>query len=177
MVNDEGTFYPIHVTLGFTSPEMLNIPMPTDWHVMPSDWDDYTLDIKVLKHNQIIMSIHMDSLKIAVSCGLPYLRAGAVPDKTNRETCQSSIHRVMGYLVGTPHFKISYKHLSLSLSVYKRSTKRRELRKGWLISSRTGKCTVTSWHRHTLNYETGSMLCVMQVLQMIDLQGNVNKYT
>ena len=37
-----------------TSP---NIPMPTDWHVMPSDWDVYTLHIKLLKHYQIIIGV------------------------------------------------------------------------------------------------------------------------
>jgi hypothetical protein len=26
------------------------IPMPTDWHVMPTDWDDYTLDTKLLNN-------------------------------------------------------------------------------------------------------------------------------
>ena len=31
--------------------------MPTDWHVMPSDWDDYTLDIKLLKHYQSIVGV------------------------------------------------------------------------------------------------------------------------
>jgi hypothetical protein len=43
-----------------TSP---NIPMPTDWHVMPSDWDDYTLDIKLIKHYQnIIATTHRHTL-------------------------------------------------------------------------------------------------------------------
>jgi hypothetical protein len=33
------------------------IPMPTDWHVMPTDWDDYTLDMKLLKHYQSIIGV------------------------------------------------------------------------------------------------------------------------
>ena len=37
-----------------TSP---NIQMPTNWHVMLSDWDDYTLDIKLLKHYQSIIRV------------------------------------------------------------------------------------------------------------------------
>ena len=37
-----------------TSP---NIPMPTDWHVMTSDWDDYTLHIDLLKHYQSIIGV------------------------------------------------------------------------------------------------------------------------
>ncbi len=37
-----------------TSP---NIQMSTDWNVMPSDWDDYTLDIKLLKHYQSIIGV------------------------------------------------------------------------------------------------------------------------
>jgi hypothetical protein len=45
-VSDEGTS---SLTLPYPLPTSPNIPMPTDWHVMPSDWDDYTLDIKLLK--------------------------------------------------------------------------------------------------------------------------------
>ena len=40
-----------------------------------------------------------------------------------------------------------------------------------------GTSTSDTKHWYTLNYETGLMLCVMQVLQMTDLQGNVNKDT
>jgi hypothetical protein len=39
-----------HVTLEYTSPEMLR-------HVMPSDWDDYTVDMKLLKHYQSITGV------------------------------------------------------------------------------------------------------------------------
>jgi hypothetical protein len=31
--------------------------MPTDWHVMSSDWDDYALDIKLLKRYQSIIGV------------------------------------------------------------------------------------------------------------------------
>ena len=34
--------------------------MPTDCHVMPSDWDDYTLDINLLKHYQSINGVLRD---------------------------------------------------------------------------------------------------------------------
>ena len=37
-----------------TSP---NIPIPADWDVMSSDWDDYTLDINLLKHCQSIIGV------------------------------------------------------------------------------------------------------------------------
>jgi hypothetical protein len=33
------------------------IPMPTDWHVMNTDWDDYTLDMKLFKHYQSIIGV------------------------------------------------------------------------------------------------------------------------
>jgi len=31
--------------------------MTTDWHVIPSHWDDYTLDMKILKHYQSIIGL------------------------------------------------------------------------------------------------------------------------
>jgi hypothetical protein len=64
--------------------------MPTDWHAMPSDRGDYTLDIKILKHYQSILSAHMDSSNMEIWC-VPHLCAGAIYDKRNRETCQSGV--------------------------------------------------------------------------------------
>ena len=67
-----------------TSP---NIPMPTDWHVMPSDWDDYTLDIKLLKHYQSIIGVLLwtvSTLRFDVAYHISVL---TVHDKTDRETC------------------------------------------------------------------------------------------
>ncbi len=58
---------------------------------MTSDWDDYTLHIKLLKHYQSIIGVLIVHVNTEVGCGLPYLRTGVVHDKTNRETCQSDI--------------------------------------------------------------------------------------
>jgi hypothetical protein len=113
------------------------IPMPTDWHVMPTDWDDYTLDIKLLKHYQSIIGViiwTVSTLRFDVACHISVLAQYMTrPDKLVKAT-----YRVMGYLVGTPHFNIC---------------------------------------QHILNCKTGFMLRVMQVLQMIDLQGKVIKDT
>ena len=47
-----------------------NIPMPKDWHVMTTDWDDYSLDMKLLKHTQTLpeyyWSTHMDNFNTEV---------------------------------------------------------------------------------------------------------------
>ncbi len=67
--------------------------MPTNWHVMPSDWDDYTLDIKLLKHYQSIIGV-LISYGQFQHCGVMWLTifwTGVVHDKTNREACKSGI--------------------------------------------------------------------------------------
>ena len=89
-----------------TSP---NIPMPTDWHVMPSDWDDYTLDIKLLKHYQSIIGVliwTVSTLRFDVAYHFSVL-AQYMTRPT--EKLVKAAYRVMGYLVGTPHFNICYK--------------------------------------------------------------------
>ncbi len=54
------------------------IPIPTDWNVVSSDWDGYTLDIKLLKHYQSIIGVliwtefqYWDLLWVTIS---PYCR-------------------------------------------------------------------------------------------------------
>jgi len=47
----------------------------------------------------------------------------------------------------------------------------------YLVGTPHFTVTPTTKHRHTLNYETGFMLWVMQALHMTDLQGKVNKDT
>ena len=89
-----------------TSP---NIPMPTDWHVMPSDWDDYTLDIKLLKHYQSIIGVliwTVSTLRFDVAYHISVL-AQYMTRPT--EKLVKAAHRVMVYLVGTPHFNICYR--------------------------------------------------------------------
>jgi hypothetical protein len=88
-----------------TSP---NIPMPTDWHVMPSDWDDYTLDIKLLKHYQSIIGVliwTVSTLRFDVAYHISVL-AQYMTRPT--EKLVKAAYRVMGYLVGTSDFKICY---------------------------------------------------------------------
>ena len=112
--------------------------MPTDWHVMSSDWDDYTLDIKLLKHYQNIIGVliwTVSTLRFHISVLAQYMTRPT-------EKLVKSAYRVMGYLVGTPTSTSGTKHRT-----------------------------------HTLNYKTGFMLCVMQVLQMTNLQGKVAKDT
>jgi hypothetical protein len=105
-VSDEGTRY---LGVHFTGPEMIllnggwtpyitqakdkfdqytlptspNIQMPTNWHVMPSDWDDYTLDIKLLKHYQSI-------IRVLIWTGTPkghliFYNSGPIIWKSNRQ--------------------------------------------------------------------------------------------
>jgi hypothetical protein len=79
------------------------IPMPTDCHVMSSDWDDYTLDIKLLKHYQSIIGV--SNLRFDVANHISVL-AQYMTRRT--ENLVQAAYRVVGYLVGTPHFKICY---------------------------------------------------------------------
>jgi hypothetical protein len=86
-----------------------NIPMPTDWHVMPTDWDDYTLDMKLLKHCQRIIGVliwTVSTLRFDVAYHISVL-AQYMTRPT--EKLVKAAYRVMGYLVGTPHFNICYK--------------------------------------------------------------------
>ena len=88
-----------------TSPQ---IPMPTDWHVTPSDWDDYTLDVKLLKHYQSIIGVliwTVSTLRFDVAYHISVL-AQYMTRPT--EKLVKSAYRVMGYLVGTPNCKICY---------------------------------------------------------------------
>ena len=115
--------------------------MPTDWHVMPTDWDDYTLDTKLLKHYQSIIGVliwTVSTLRFDVAYHISVL-AQYMTRPTDKLV--KTAYRVMGYLVVHP----------TSTSVTK--------------------------YQHILNYKTGSMLRVMQVLQMIDLRGRVSKDT
>jgi hypothetical protein len=118
-----------------------NIPMPTDLHVMPTDWDDYTLDTKLLEHYQSNIGVliwTVSTLRFDVAYHISVLSQYMTRPTEKRV---KTAYRVMGYLVDTPHFNICYKT------------------------------------PHTLNYETGYTLRVMQVLQMTDLQGKVSKDT
>jgi hypothetical protein len=74
---------------------------------MPSDWDDYTLDIRLLKHYQSIIGVLIwTTLRFDVAYHISVLT-----QYTTRPTEKlvKEAYRVMGYLVGTPHFNICYK--------------------------------------------------------------------
>jgi hypothetical protein len=75
---------------------------------MPSDWDDYTLDIKLLKHYQSIMGVHIrtvSTLRLDVAYHISVLTQGTTRPT---EKVVESAYRVMGYQVDTPNFKICY---------------------------------------------------------------------
>jgi hypothetical protein len=83
-----------------------NIPMPTDWHVMSSDWDDYTLDMKLLKHDLCIIGVliwTVSTLRFDVAYHISVL-AQYMTRPT--EKLVQVTYRVMVYLVGTPPFNI-----------------------------------------------------------------------
>ena len=83
--------------------------MPTDWHVMPTDWDDYTLDTKLLKHYQSIIGVliwTVSTLRFDVVYHISVL-AQYMTRPTDKLV--KTAYRVMVYLVGTPHFNIFYK--------------------------------------------------------------------
>jgi hypothetical protein len=75
---------------------------------MSSDWDDYTLDIPLLKHYQSIIGVliwTVSTLKFDV-CHISIL----VQYMTRpTEKLVKTAYRVMGYLVDTPHFNIYYR--------------------------------------------------------------------
>jgi hypothetical protein len=75
------------------------IPMPTDWHVIPTDWDDYTLDMKVLKHYQSIIGVliwTVSTLRFDVAYHNSVL-AQYMTRPTDKLV--KAAYRVMGYLV------------------------------------------------------------------------------
>jgi hypothetical protein len=85
------------------------IPIPTDWYVIPTDWDDYTLDMNLFKHYRSIIGVliwTVSTLRFDVTYHISVLA-----QYTTRPTDKlvKAAYRVMGYLVGTPHFNISYK--------------------------------------------------------------------
>jgi hypothetical protein len=86
-----------------TLPISPTIPIPTDWQVMPSDWDDYTLDIKLLKHYQSIMGVRIrtvSTLRLDVVYHISVLAQGTTRPT---EKVVESAYRVMGYQVDTPN--------------------------------------------------------------------------
>ena len=90
---------------------------------MSSDWDDYTLDIKLLKHYQSIIGVLIWTVSTLLF-DVAYHNS-VLAQYTTRPTEKLvktayrvmdyyNIHlllplQVMDYLVGTPHFKICYK--------------------------------------------------------------------
>jgi hypothetical protein len=96
-MSDEGTLT--------TSP---NIPMPTDWHVIPTDWDDYTLDMKLLKHYQSIIGVLIWTVSTLLFDVVYHI--SVLAQYMTRPTVKlvRVSYRVMSYLVGTPHFNICY---------------------------------------------------------------------
>jgi len=79
------------------------IPMQTYWYVMSSDWDDYNLDIKLLKHYQSI--IGLSKLRFDVAYHISVL-AQYMTRPT--EKVVKAAYGVMGDLVDTSHFNICY---------------------------------------------------------------------
>ena len=82
--------------------------MTTDWHVILSDCDDYTLDTKLLKYYQGIIGVliwTVSTLRFDVAYHISVL----VQYMTRpTENLVKSAYRVMGYLVGTHDLKIYY---------------------------------------------------------------------
>ncbi len=75
---------------------------------MSSDWDDYTLDIKLLNHYQSIIGVMIWTVSTSrfdvayhISVLTQYITGPT-------EKLVKTAYRVMGYLVGTPDFKICY---------------------------------------------------------------------
>ena len=69
---------------------------------MPSDWDDYTLDIKLLKHYQSIMGVRIrtvSTLRLDVVYHISVLAQGT----TRTVKVVKSAYRVMGYQSWDPH--------------------------------------------------------------------------
>ena len=76
---------------------------------MPSDRDDYTLDIKLLKHYQNIIGVliwTVSTLRFDVAYQISVLTQYMTRPT---EKLVKVAYRVMGYLVGTPHLNICYK--------------------------------------------------------------------
>ncbi len=89
-------------------PTSSNIPMPTDCRVTPSDWDDYTLEIKLLKHYQNILGVliwTVSTLRFDVTYHISVLTQYMTRPT---EKLVKAAYRVMSYLVGTSDFKICY---------------------------------------------------------------------
>ena len=85
------------------------IPMPTDWHVMSTDWDDYTLDMNLLKHYQSIIGVliwTVSTLRFDVA-----YHTSVLTQYMTRPTDKlvKTAYIAIGYLAGTPHFNICYK--------------------------------------------------------------------
>ena len=75
---------------------------------MSSDWDDYTLDIKLLKHYQSIIGAliwTVSTLRFDMAYHISVL-AQYMTRPT--EKLVKAAYRVMGYLVGTTDFNICY---------------------------------------------------------------------
>ena len=75
---------------------------------MPSGWDDYTLDIKLLQHYLSIMGVYIrtvSTLRFDVSYHISVLVQGMTRPT---EKVVKLAYKVMGYQVDTPHFKICY---------------------------------------------------------------------
>jgi hypothetical protein len=108
---------------------------------MSTNWDDYTLNMKLLKHYQSIIGVFIWTVS-TLWFDVAYHFSVLTQYMTRpTENLFKTVYRIMCYLVGTP--------TSTSVTRY----------------------------QHILNCETGYTLCVMQVLQMTDLQGKVNKDT
>ena len=70
---------------------------------MTSDWDDYTLDIKVLKHYQSIMGVRIrtvSTLRFDVAYHISVLAQGTTRPT---EKVVKSAYKVMGYQSWDPH--------------------------------------------------------------------------
>jgi hypothetical protein len=74
--------------------------------VIPSHWDDYTLDMKILKHYQSIIGLLIWTVS-TLRFDVAYHFSVLVQYMTRpTEKLVKSAYRVIGYLVGTPHFNI-----------------------------------------------------------------------
>ena len=75
---------------------------------MPSDWDHYTLDIKLLKQHQSIMGVLIWTVSTFRFDVVYHISVLSQYMTRPTQKLLKATYRVMGYLVFTPHFKICY---------------------------------------------------------------------